>query len=142
MIDYLSEIETEFENTLACLSRAQIGSNHDKMEVKISWHTPFNATLILRAGLPTIFYAVTSENMTSYLAHQGLKEFFLWFSWKVHQLFLRAPGVQIRWNFWDTVSLLLTTNFWILGFFNSVHLFDDICFEIFLTLLEIWIFQF
>ena len=27
---YLSEIETEFENTLACLSGAQMGSNHEK----------------------------------------------------------------------------------------------------------------
>ena len=31
----------EFENTLACLSGAQMGSKHEKKEVKISWHTPF-----------------------------------------------------------------------------------------------------
>ena len=30
MIEYLSEMETEFENTLACLSGAQMGSNHEK----------------------------------------------------------------------------------------------------------------
>ena len=30
MIEYLDEIETEFENTLACLSGAQMGSNHEK----------------------------------------------------------------------------------------------------------------
>ena len=32
VIEYLGEIETEFENTLACLSGAQIGSNHEKNE--------------------------------------------------------------------------------------------------------------
>ena len=42
VIEYLSEIETEFENTLACLSGAQMGSNHGKnWRSKISWHTPF-----------------------------------------------------------------------------------------------------
>ena len=30
VIEYLSEIETKFENTLACLSGAQMGSNHEK----------------------------------------------------------------------------------------------------------------
>ena len=30
VIEYLGEIETEFENTLACLSGAQMGSNHAK----------------------------------------------------------------------------------------------------------------
>ena len=30
MIEYLGEIETEFENTIACLSGAQMGLNHDK----------------------------------------------------------------------------------------------------------------
>ena len=30
VIEYLNEIETEFENTLACLSVAQIGLNHEK----------------------------------------------------------------------------------------------------------------
>ena len=30
VIKYLGEIETEFENTLACLSGAQMGSNHEK----------------------------------------------------------------------------------------------------------------
>ena len=30
MIENLDEIETEFENTLACLSGAQTGSNHEK----------------------------------------------------------------------------------------------------------------
>ena len=42
MIEYLGEIKTEFENTLACLSGAQMGSNHEKnWRLKISWHTPF-----------------------------------------------------------------------------------------------------
>ena len=30
VIEYLGEIETEFENILACLSGAQMGSNHEK----------------------------------------------------------------------------------------------------------------
>ena len=30
VIEYLGEIETEFENTLACLSGAQMGLNHEK----------------------------------------------------------------------------------------------------------------
>ena len=30
MIKYLDEIETEFENNLACLSGVQMGSNHEK----------------------------------------------------------------------------------------------------------------
>ena len=29
-VEYLGEIEFEFENTLACLSGAQTGSNHEK----------------------------------------------------------------------------------------------------------------
>ena len=30
MIEFLDEIQTEFENTLACLSGAQMASNHEK----------------------------------------------------------------------------------------------------------------
>ena len=30
VIEYLNEIETEFENTLPCLSGAQVGSNQEK----------------------------------------------------------------------------------------------------------------
>ena len=30
VIEYLGEIETEFENPLACLSGAQMGSSHEK----------------------------------------------------------------------------------------------------------------
>ena len=30
VIEYLGEIETDFENTLACLSGAQMGLNHEK----------------------------------------------------------------------------------------------------------------
>ena len=30
VIEYLDDIDTEFENTLACLSGAQVGSNHGK----------------------------------------------------------------------------------------------------------------
>ena len=34
VIEHLSEIETEFKNTLACFSGAQMGSNLEKMEVE------------------------------------------------------------------------------------------------------------
>ena len=34
VIEYLGKIENEFENTLPCLSAAQMGSNHDKMDVE------------------------------------------------------------------------------------------------------------
>ena len=34
VIEYLGEIETEFKNTLACLSGAQTGPNHENMEVE------------------------------------------------------------------------------------------------------------
>ena len=34
VIEYLGEIVTEFENTLACLSGAQMGSNHETLEVE------------------------------------------------------------------------------------------------------------
>ena len=32
VIEYLGKIENEYENTLPCLSAAQMGSNHDKMD--------------------------------------------------------------------------------------------------------------
>ena len=40
---FVIECVDKIENTLFCLSRAQMGLNHEKMEVesKISWHTPF-----------------------------------------------------------------------------------------------------
>ena len=34
MIEYLGEIETKYENTLACLSGAQMGSNYEKLKVE------------------------------------------------------------------------------------------------------------
>ena len=34
VIEYLDKIETKYENTLACLSGAWMGSNHKKMEVE------------------------------------------------------------------------------------------------------------
>ena len=41
MIEYLDEIETKIENTFACLSGAQMGTNHEKnWRSKISRHTP------------------------------------------------------------------------------------------------------
>ena len=51
--EYLGEIAIEFKNTYAYLSVAQMGSNPEKIQVKISWHTPFN----LLFGLSRIFMA-------------------------------------------------------------------------------------
>ena len=45
MIEYLGEIETEFENTLACLSGAQMGLNHEK-----NGGRTFKRQLIFRIG--------------------------------------------------------------------------------------------
>ena len=40
VIEYLGEIKTEFENTLACVSGAQMCSDHEKnWRSKISWHS-------------------------------------------------------------------------------------------------------
>ena len=39
VIEYLGEIETEFENILACLSGAQMGLNHEKNGVQKSCDT-------------------------------------------------------------------------------------------------------
>ena len=33
-LEYLDEVETKFENILACLWGAQMGSNHEKIEVE------------------------------------------------------------------------------------------------------------
>ena len=42
LFEYLGKIETEFENTLGCLSGAQMGSNDEKnRRSKNLWHTPF-----------------------------------------------------------------------------------------------------
>ena len=42
VIEYLGEIKTEFQNTLACLLGVQMGSNHEKnWRSKILRHTPF-----------------------------------------------------------------------------------------------------
>ena len=44
---YLGEIETEFENTSAYLSGAQMGSNQEKnFRLKILGHTPFKITTL------------------------------------------------------------------------------------------------
>ena len=34
MIEYLDDIKTKFENTLGCLSGAQMGLNHEKNKVE------------------------------------------------------------------------------------------------------------
>ena len=43
VIEYLGEMETEFENTFTCLSEAQMGSNHEK-----NWGPKSRDTLPLR----------------------------------------------------------------------------------------------
>ena len=46
VIEYLGKIETEFKNTLACLSGAQMGSNHEKTGGRKSRDTlPFTTAL-------------------------------------------------------------------------------------------------
>ena len=45
VIEYLGKIETELENTLACLSGAQMGSNHEKIQ---NWGRKSCGTLPLR----------------------------------------------------------------------------------------------
>ena len=53
VIEYLGEIESEFENTLAFLSGAHMGSNHEKnWRSKLSWHTPFKPTDICAHAMP------------------------------------------------------------------------------------------
>ena len=47
VIECLGEIENKFENTLVCLSGAQMGSNYEKWRSKILRHTPFNKQLDL-----------------------------------------------------------------------------------------------
>ena len=47
MIKYLNEIKTEFENTVACLSGVQMGSNHKKTGGRKSRDT---ITLIILHG--------------------------------------------------------------------------------------------
>ena len=41
VIEYLDEIKTEFENTLACLAGAQMGLNIKNLRSKILRHTSF-----------------------------------------------------------------------------------------------------
>ena len=47
---YLGEIKTEFENTLACLSGAQMGSNHEKNGGRKSRDTLPLSSAILELG--------------------------------------------------------------------------------------------
>ena len=55
-IEYLGEIKTEFEKSLACLSGAKMGSNYEKnSRSKISWHTPFSReSLLLNSSVDNI----------------------------------------------------------------------------------------
>ena len=47
LIEYLGKIETEFKNTLACLSEAQMGLNHEKNRGRKSCDTlPFRELVI------------------------------------------------------------------------------------------------
>ena len=49
MIKYLDKIETEFENTFACLSGAQLGLNHKKLKVENLVTLPSNPN---KRGIP------------------------------------------------------------------------------------------
>ena len=49
--EYLSEIETEFENTLACLSGAQMSSNHEKTGGRKSRDTQTSVTDLFKVSL-------------------------------------------------------------------------------------------
>ena len=56
VIEYLGEIETEFENTSACWSGAQMDSNHEKnWRSKIAWQAPFKAVPVTAANIFFIF---------------------------------------------------------------------------------------
>ena len=55
MIEYLGKIKTEFETTLACLSRTQIGSNHEKNEGRKSRDTlPLNSSKCNLEGIVSL----------------------------------------------------------------------------------------
>ena len=66
--EYLSEIETELENTLACLSGAQMGSNDEKnWGSKISLDCPFK-------------HITTTSNYTIYMFKNQLRLCNGWFT--------------------------------------------------------------
>ena len=53
VIEYLGEIETEFENTLACLSGAQMSSNHEKTGGRKSRDTQTSVTDLFKVSIWT-----------------------------------------------------------------------------------------
>ena len=60
VIEYLDEIETEFKNSLACLSGAQMGSSYEKnWRSKISWHTHFKTSFVISYIMMCYLYSVT-----------------------------------------------------------------------------------
>ena len=68
VIEYLDEIETEFKNSLACLSGAQMGSSYEKnWRSKISWHTHFKTTFVISYIMMYYLYSVTNQKDCVYL---------------------------------------------------------------------------
>ena len=76
MIEYLSEIKTEFENTFACLSGAQMGLNHEKNGGRKSRDTLpviyvkkcFMFMLMIVFFFPNYGYCVRLHNQLLYFA--------------------------------------------------------------------------
>ena len=59
-------METEFENILACLSGAQMDSNHEKnWRSKISWHTPFKTLFYTQNSKFANIYVIKAEEADS-----------------------------------------------------------------------------
>ena len=69
VIEYLGKIETEFENTLARLSGAQMGSNHEKTEGRKS-----RDTLPLKTLKMVIFCCDNLQNPSFYIKEHSPKQ--------------------------------------------------------------------
>ena len=65
MKEYLGEMEIEFENTLACLSGAQMGSNHEKkLEVEnLVTHFLYNKTILKWKAQVSLAYLCLSATL-------------------------------------------------------------------------------
>ena len=71
VIEYLGEIETEFENTIACLSGAQMGSNHEKRDFRTSERVIYRTVILHFKGILD----------PSYTEHSFLAPTFLPWAW-------------------------------------------------------------
>ena len=84
VIEYLSKIVTEFENTLDCLSGAQIGLNHKKWRQKILWHTPLKHFLIFNVNFQKYKCKNTFRSETMFcheIGHDGCKKIHIILRW-------------------------------------------------------------